>query len=828
MFLILQICVFFSGGVALILEAVYQKYLSTLIGSTTPAATIVLVTYFLGISLGALVCPKTGGDPRRRLAFLEFSIALWSIVLAVFFYQSHDALSAFLAAWSDSALTLGLARWLIALLWILPPTMAMGAHLPTLGVFLQERGIATSKNLTRLYALNAAGACTFTLLAPFLFFQNFGLEGTLLISAVMGLTVSAALFWGLRTSSKQFNNFKNIMNGEKVSATSASSDEQQSIDAATIDQTESPYPLWPFILAALSGFMIFALEVLWSHLIASVMGASTYSFSILLAVVLFSLAIAGRHVERAAPSGKKRAMNFIAQSIGTILLSLPITLMLWPLAGRALAALCGNVPYFWFGELMKLLMAYLLIKPVAAAVGRLFPATFHAMSSGLSPNGRGLGWLNMVNSIGCVIGALAANYLLIPILGAEISFELLWGALFIAWIFLRLRARQHAPALREVLRTAVGRQAHLRSIMEPLVGALIIYGLWATGGWNREELTAGYGVYMSQARPSGKIIYFHEDQHSGFVTVVENEILKSSLGRATQRTLLQNGKFDANDSGEMAAQISFGLISSLFAPRLERALVIGLGSGQTAWMIHAMRFKQLDICEMSPGHVEAAQKYFNHINGNVLERPGVTLHLEDGRNFLARTRKLYDAISIEITSIWFSGAANLYSREFYRQLKRRMAPGGILQQWAQLHHLTEKEIVTIFATLKETFAYLEVFVSGGQAVLIASDKPLNFNEEQWRYFVEAPQLAIERQIYELENGDLTKENFLWTRLLDDAQVEAVIAAVPHVINTDRNKWLEFHTPRYYLSRRDHWNENVELFQKIASRVNAEQRAMQKE
>lgn len=195
---LLQICVFLSGGVALILEAVYQKYLSTLIGSSTPAATIVLVTYFLGLSLGALVCPKKGGNPRLRLSLLELMIALWSLFLATFFYRSHTALTEFLSSWSETALTLGFARWLIAMMWILPPTMAMGAHLPTLGSFLEDKHIAKSGNLTRLYTLNTAGACFFTLAAPFLFFQNFGLEGTLFVSAGIALLVSATLFFGFR------------------------------------------------------------------------------------------------------------------------------------------------------------------------------------------------------------------------------------------------------------------------------------------------------------------------------------------------------------------------------------------------------------------------------------------------------------------------------------------------------------------------------------------------------------------------------------------------------------------------------------------------------
>ncbi len=40
--------------------------------------------------------------------------------------------------------------------------------------------------------------------------------------------------------------------------------------------------------------------------------------------------------------------------------------------------------------------------------------------------------------------------------------------------------------------------------------------------------------------------------------------------------------------------------------------------------------------------------YFKHINFNLLERPNVTLHVDDGRNFLLMSRKKYDVITADI------------------------------------------------------------------------------------------------------------------------------------------------------------------------------------
>ncbi|MDR2337853.1 MAG: hypothetical protein LBE20_04290 [Deltaproteobacteria bacterium] len=824
-FQILQACCFLSGGVALILEVVYQKYLATLIGSTTPAVTIVLVTYFLGLSVGSIICPKRGGNPRLRLAFLEFCIAIWSVVLVVSFYESYNFFSEFLSKWGNNALTLGFVRWLIAMFWILPPSIAMGAHLPTLEVFLENEKIATSKNLTKLYTLNITGACFFTLVTPFLFFQNLGLEGTLLLSAVIGFVVTIMLFYGLRDWSQ--NTDTSCMTADKIRATFAESAKLTAANFGTPEvsgtlnnyEKSTTFPYWPFVFAVLSGFILFSLEVLWNHLIASVIGASTYSFSILLAVILFSLAIAGREVEKQAPNGTKKVRIFIVNTIGRLIILLPIIVCFWPIAGKFLAnvATTWDISSFWAGEFLKLCITFLLIAPVAISVGVFFPATFYAMQNGSAPDGKKMGYLNMLNSCGCVSGALIANYVLIPMFGAEYSFKLIWWILLFIYVFLYVKFKDDLLQVNGNFK--LRNFLHLgRDIIRPIAILFIFFiliGVYYLRGWNRNELTAGYGVYMRGGYSSGDLIYFHEDQYSGFVTVIENKLQNPYLGRATMRTLLQNGKFDANDGGEMLAQIGVAFIPSLFSPRDERALVIGLGSGQTTYIVSQMGFKNIDVCEMSPGHVEAARNYFNHINKDVLEQTNVHLYLEDGRNFLTRTQNLYDIISIEISSIWFSGASNLYSREFYQQVKEHLSEEGILQQWIQFHHLSEKEIVTVIATLKESFHYIEVWLFGGQAMLIASNAPFSFNKEKWQHFISSPTLEEERQIVKSSLGELNEKNFLQTRLLDNNQVETIIAQIPHVINTDRNKWLEFHTPLYYLSKKDHLTENIRLFLTIA-------------
>jgi len=747
--------VFCTGGTALVLEQVAEKYLSTLLGSSRPAATIVLAVYFTGLALGALLCPRGAVGAPRRLAWLEIFIGVWAAVLAFGFFATDRALGTWLADTGTSAGSLTVARVFLAALWLLPPTLAMGAQLPTLAAVLGGHPALRGESLPRYYALNLAGAFVFTLLAPPLLFNTVGANATLWFVSLLAILVGTILWSGLPAGSN---------------ATAAQPSHSQSLSLSL------PPLLWAFA----AGFAFFALEVVWFHLISAVCGASTYSFSILLAAVLLGLALAGRHAAR-------RPGLAPAATLGWLVLALALGNALWPWAGRLLAAVAGllRLEWFWAGELLKLGVVSLLVVPPAFALGRIFPLLLGAPGA----DSRHVARLSVANILGCVAGALATGFFLIPGFGAERT--LLGLALLAAagWIAQRpaWRFRQLAPAG---------------------VGLILLVAL---PRWDRLELTRGLGVYLSGGLPAdAQLVSFAEDFHAGFVTVATTP----RSGGGVTKTLLQNGKFDADDAGEVPAQAGFGLVGALHAPALDRALVIGAGSGHTAAVISRLGFARLDLAELSPAHLAAARAHFGHLHGGVFDRPGVTVHLEDGRQHLLRTRARYDLIQIEISSVWFAGATNLYSREFYALARARLAPGGVLVQWVQLHHLTPREIATMLATARAEFARVSVWRVGHQACLLASAEAQRFNPavvERWR---NSPALAPERRATRADSPAEFAVELLVTPSQLDGELSRYRATVG--INTDRNRWLEFRTPQHYLSRFDHRAANLRWLAGIGS------------
>jgi spermidine synthase len=223
-------------------------------------------------------------------------------------------------------------------------------------------------------------------------------------------------------------------------------------------------------------------------------------------------------------------------------------------------------------------------------------------------------------------------------------------------------------------------------------------------------------------------------------------------------------------------------------------------------------FRRVDVAEIAPGIVDAARRHFEQINGRVLDRPGVRLFLEDGRNHLLLHQTKYDQITIELTSAWFSGATNLYSREFYELCRERLNEGGIIQQWIQIHHIGIDELGSVIATMRKVFAHVSFWVYGGQGILVGSEEPQKIQAAAVETFFrtnpseDPDEPAMKRRL----------AGILRARLLAPEDTDRMLAAIAFNINTDANRYLEYATPRYNLSRLPHAAINTGILRQYAT------------
>ncbi len=781
-----------TGGVGLLAEQAFEKILSTLLGASTPAAATVLAVYFLGLTLGGLAygsrVRKRVGNPLRAYACMEGGVAVWSLLLCVAFPFLISAFAPVLSFARDSFWTLQGLRFLVAGLWILPPTFLMGLTFPAVVDALETMRIPQPRRaMARFYALNLLGAILGAVAGPYLAFPRWGVDGTLLAVFAVDLVVALTAFRlaeGLR--------------GRRPAAAEPGPEPGAESQAGAAPEPVAGPARWdrarlmlkslaaggmPSLLAVgfLSGFLFFSLEVVWTHLISGVLGNSIYAFAAMLALVLVGLGIGGF----AASAMFRRRQTVPAWAVAGIFLMGGLVLNWqfgrWPQVPGQFSLWGANLYTFAQGETLRWIQAGIQLLPASAVLGIVYPCLFRLDVFPARDRAASAGRLSAANSLGCILGALATGFGLLPSLGSEATLQLLiltcfLCAFLLGWTFLK-------RPLRSVLAwTSVAAAVACFSLQEP---------------WDRLALTSGEHVYSArnQVFKESRLVFWHEDTHGGITTVVHNPAGVRGQDRP-YKTLLTNGKFQGNDSWEIEAQTGVALVPILHARNFDRAMVIGLGTGHSATVVDGFGFKEIEIAEIAPGIVEAARRHFAHINGRILEKSHVKLALEDGRNRLLLDPSTYDLVTMEISSVWFAGSTNLYSQEFYRLVKQRLRPGGVFQQWIQIHHISPIEVGSVIRTLRSVFPHVSFWVVGGQGILLASEEPQMLRAEAMRrYFQAAPSLGI---------GAASPEDFLKqalsSRLLSEEDVTRLCQEAQLPINTDANRYLEYHTPRYNLGR----------------------------
>lgn len=778
-----------SGAVGLLAEQCFERLLSTLVGSSTEAAAIVLAVYFGGLTLGGygygrFLRPRVQSG-LRSYALLEALVGGWTLFLFLSFDVLSAAFTPLLSLGLGHPALLALLRLLVSLCWILPATLPMGASFPAMvdaldQLFQTQAGMTKDSDqrgrvMARFYSLNLLGAILGAALSPFLLFPYLGLSGTLLCGGLLDLLVAlgALRLW------------------ERAPAPA------QVLTADVNTSGERPR-LALLLTATLSGALLFSLEVLWTHLHAAVLGVSVYAFAAVLTLVLLGLLLSGALITSLFPGRRSlpRAVPAAGLLVGALLLL--VQQRLWPEVPRWLFTYGRQIYSFSLAQVLLWGVGALMLIPPATALGVIYPSLFRLSDFPQEERGRAAGLLGAWNAVGCVFGALLTSHLLIPHLGSERTLAGLAvlcaaGGLVLLW-----------PAPRGRLLGAAG------------AVLVLAVALWLPR-WDLLDLTAGGHTYfrLSHVLRDSKLAFFHESTTGGMTTVVQNphkplRLLRPGEQASYLNVLLSNGKFQGNDAGEVEAQRAFALLPSLFMPRFQDALVIGLGSGQSAHIVHTMGYEQVHIADISPGVVEAARRHFRHINGAVLEQPNVHLSLQDGRNLLLLDPRLYDLISMELTSVWWAGATNLYSREFYELLRKRLRPGGVVQQWIQLHHIGTEELLSVISTLRSVFPVVTLWVVGGQGILLATEGPqvlrgaaLHRVQARRQALGWASDAEMQRQVAQI----------VAQRLLAPEEVAQIFLSGEFVINSDRNRYIEYATPRFNYDRTE-W-EKVNLVRMAA-------------
>ena len=794
-----------SGFAGLLYEVVFAKHLGIIFGGTALAAYTVMATYMGGMALGAWlggIIADRVRSPLKCYAIFEAAIGIYALATPMLFKLIERVYVALATDVRPDAPMLTFWRVALGALVLGIPTLLMGTTLPLMFKFLRGYLASRGRIISRLYTANIIGAALGALVGAYLVLPTFGLLSSTRLAALLSLMIALYALDRLKALPAE--------NTADSTASTASlpkdADDENGYATLPLQDTEQRRRLGlaALLLVTVGGVVSLALEIVNMHMLAIIAGNSVYAFGLMLATFLLGLGLGSACYGKLRHLLTDPAVAAIAQ-LG-IFFTIVISAFQWDGLSGYFASFGFMQQYHHFGfgarELIRGSVCAIIMMPPAFFIGLGYPATMALASDWLKNRGEaaGLGIASLCNTLGNIAGVLLAGFAFLNWLGSN---RLLLGlallslllALYMAWagrvawplLFKQHRGRQRFAAL--------------------AAAAAIAVALWGyPPQWNLDAIATGANVYFT---PSGRgeVIDAQESIQGGLTTVNHSTQFNEAGDSRDVLTLLTNGKFQGNNAGEIAAQRAFAHVPLLHQPKRDDVLVIGYGTGNSAHTLHEAGFTQLDIAELSPDIVALADRHFGDINGKVSQQANVQMYYSDGRNYLLTQNKRYDLISMELTSIWFAGAANLYNREFYQLAKARLNDDGVLQQWVQLHHMRSLDLLYILNTLRQEFRYVWLYVIGGQGVLVAS----NSSQALTLHHLNGQAVTDVQALNEEERA------LLGGMVLEPADFDYLAQKLrmpQFFVATDNNLYLEYATPKGNALNYDAFARNEEMLRAL--------------
>jgi spermidine synthase len=670
----------------------------------------VLAAFMGGLAAGSAAGGRLGQrlSSRRALmvyAGLEIAIAVLALLLPYELALTSPALTATYGEGRGA-----LFPWLrlaSSVLLVAIPAAAMGATFPVASRWVVRSASNAAADAGTLYAANTVGAAAGAVLAGFVLLPSLGLRGATWIAVALNAAAAAgalALATRLEDDVASASSAKVKPEGPVPQEPRAAKSRRKlrRTDERSLPSGQPALGIAAAALAA-SGFASLAFQVVWTRLLASILGPTTYAFSTIVAVFIVGIALGAAAGARLVPRSRQPVLGLslclAASGVCAALAAASVDRALLDMASTVARPGADFTDVLWRNAVLSCGLL-----PMTIAFGAAFPFAVAVATRSDASVTADLGLIYAANTLGAILGALLSGFVLIPALGLHGTLRLLTAVVALSgaaiW-FLAGAGRRVAAA------TAL---------------AAVLLLAWWLPPWNPLLLSSGVYKYAASLRgpdlftalTAGELRYYRE----GATATVAVRQLTGHLSLAI------DGKVDASNGGDMLTQRLLAHVPLLLHPAPTRAAIIGLGSGVTLGSALTHPLERAVVLEISPEVVQASA-HFERENHHALADPRTALITGDGRTHLLRTAERYDVIVSEPSNPWMAGIASLFTREFFAAARSRLAPGGVVCQWAHTYDISTDDLRSIVATFLSVFPDGTLWLVGdADVLLVGSDGPL--------------------------------------------------------------------------------------------------------
>ena len=692
----LLLALFFLSGIsALIYEVCWVRQATLTFGVSIYAYSAVLTAYMGGMAIGGYLIGRQAdrtAHPLHLFAWLQIGLAVLGAATPFALSGLTTLYAAGVQALTPSPATLTALRLGMSLLALAPPALCIGATLPVMSRVYARRDGQVGLNIGQLYAANTLGSVLGCALTAIFLIRLLGLHETIFLAAFINLSAAGLAWWlarrGAETQlepapiSSRLSRKRMPARPERLAPRPVLADRPGGgLPAPT--PAALRFVLWAY---ALSGFVALGYEVVWARIISLHTVGAIYSFSIMLTVFLSGLLVGSLIGTWWVQRRRATVFHFGSLELGIGGLAI---LALFTFAQLPKIRLEDFFPDYSVAAEMSVegLLSFITLFPVTVLIGAVFPVVTSLYTAEQSDGvGLKIAYVTALNTAGSILGSLLVGFVIVPALGLRNSALALAAlnlgiGLAAVWFFGPARRSSQWAAsslLPAVLATTL------------LLPPPVYLGYW--------QDTAPYLIFYKEGVETTVAV---------FNASADNPKFSSVNGRVEVPT----------DVLSMRAFYLLGHLPPTLRPDARQALMLSFGNGIASGALASHQIPSIDVVELSPEMVEAAQMYGEE-NRHILQYPGLRVHVEDARNFLLQTNQRYGIITTDATHPSNSSSWTLFTTEFYRQVKQHLAADGVFLQWVPLHSMAIADYQSILRTFQGVFPNATLWYTGGSHTLL--------------------------------------------------------------------------------------------------------------
>lgn len=435
---------------------------------------------------------------------------------------------------------------------------------------------------------------------------------------------------------------------------------------------------YAYVLAFFSGMCIMAVELSASRLLAPFFGTSTFVWTNIIGCIMIALSagyVLGGRLADAHPD--IRVLLRLLAAAALFLVAVPFVS---PFLLRGLVGLLrhanSSFSFIFFGSLAAIV---LLFSAPILIMGMTGPFLVRMVASDRHV-GDAAGRVFGISTIGSIVGTFLPILVFIPTLGT--------GKTIVLFALLLLCV------------TAAGFTNRTYTGGAILVAAVLAMPIPSAKSRADRIYSTESAYQYIEVLDDGQYRFLAYNDANGFQTVAKRGAVTTGF------------YFDY-----------YALVPSLLAQPLERVLLVGLGGGTIANQIHHFHpTAAIDAVEIDPEVIAIARRFFSLSDT-------VRVHNQDGRIFVANSRSRYDVIVVDAYAEQVYIPFHLTTVEFFRDVKRSLAAGGILAMNVASSNDGSLLLRSVLNTLAVDFPHVLRFRIGNtpSTVVLASDEPFDLS-----------------------------------------------------------------------------------------------------